>query len=79
MQTDAQILIYSVASTTDAGERHGAATGHLSNKLLRQLHYCLQHRHVFDESMGLTEHIDAMPQRLAEMLLRVDCPDQAGW
>ena len=31
------------------GDRHAAATRHLFNKLLGQLHHCLQHREPFDE------------------------------
>lgn len=30
------------------GDRHAAATRHLFNKLLGQLHHCLQHRQAFD-------------------------------
>ena len=32
------------------GDRHAAATRHLFNKLLGQLHHCLQHRQTFDEA-----------------------------
>lgn len=32
------------------GDRHGAATRHLFNKLLGQLYHCLQHRQTFDEA-----------------------------
>jgi transposase len=31
-------------------DRHAAATRHLFNKLLGQLHHCLQHRQTFDET-----------------------------
>ncbi len=31
------------------GDRHGAATRHLFNKLLGQLYHCLQHRQMFNE------------------------------
>ncbi|MBV8181900.1 MAG: IS110 family transposase [Mycobacterium sp.] len=34
----------------DHGDRHSAATRHLFNKLIGQLHYCLQHRQMFDEA-----------------------------
>jgi transposase len=34
----------------DQGDRHSAASRHLFNKLLGQLHYCLQHRQMFDEA-----------------------------
>ncbi len=34
----------------EQGDRHAAAQRHLFNKLLGQLHYCLQHRHTFDEA-----------------------------
>jgi hypothetical protein len=30
------------------GDRHAAATRHLFNKLLGQLHHCLQHHQTFD-------------------------------
>ena len=33
----------------DHGDRHAAATRHLFNKLLGQLHHCLQSRELFDE------------------------------
>jgi transposase len=32
------------------GDRHGAATRHLFNKLLGQLYHCLQNHHTFDEA-----------------------------
>ena len=32
------------------GDRHAAANRHLFNKLLGQLHHCLQHRQTFDEA-----------------------------
>ena len=32
------------------GDRHAAANRHLLNKLLGQLHHCLQHRQTFDEA-----------------------------
>jgi transposase len=32
------------------GDRHAAATRHLFNKLLGQLHHCLQHHQTFDEA-----------------------------
>jgi hypothetical protein len=32
------------------GDRHGAATRHLFNKLLGQLYHCLQHQQTFDEA-----------------------------
>ena len=32
------------------GDRHAAANRHLFNKLLGQLHHCLQHHQIFDEA-----------------------------
>lgn len=32
------------------GDRHAAATRHLFNKLLGQLHHCLQHEQLFDDT-----------------------------
>lgn len=34
----------------ELGDRHAAAQRHLFNRLLGQLHHCLQHRHAFDEA-----------------------------
>ena len=38
----------------DHGDRHAAANRHLLNKLLGQLHYCLQHRQHFDQAKAFT-------------------------
>jgi transposase len=36
------------------GDRHAAATRHLFNKLLGQLHHCLQHRQTFNETRAFS-------------------------
>ena len=38
----------------DHGDRHAAANRHLLNKLIGQLHYCLQHRQHFDQAKAFT-------------------------
>ena len=35
------------------GDRHAAATRHLFNKLLGQVHHCLQHHETFDEGKAI--------------------------
>jgi hypothetical protein len=34
----------------DHGDRHSAANRHLFNKLVGQLHYCLQNKQTFEEA-----------------------------
>jgi hypothetical protein len=41
------------------GDRHGAATRHLFNKLIGQFYYCLQHGHLFDEAKAFTRAMNA--------------------
>ena len=47
------------AFTAAAGDRHAAATRHLFNKLLGQLHHCLQHGQVFDETTAFPAPVSA--------------------
>ena len=37
------------------GDRHSAATRHLFNKLIGQLHHCLQHREPFNEAKAFQQ------------------------
>jgi transposase len=39
----------------DQGDRHAAAQRHLFNKLIGQLYYCLQNRHIFDEGKAFQQ------------------------
>jgi hypothetical protein len=39
------------------GDRHGAATRHLFNKLLGQLYHCLQHRQMFNADKAFPNSI----------------------
>ena len=41
------------------GDRHGAATRHLFNKLLGQLYYCLQNRELFNQDRAFRQAITA--------------------
>jgi transposase len=41
------------------GDRHAAANRHLFNKLLGQLHHCLQHHQTFDETRAFPRMCDA--------------------
>jgi transposase len=41
------------------GDRHGATTRHLFNKLLGQLYHCLQHRQLFNEDRAFQQAITA--------------------
>jgi hypothetical protein len=41
------------------GDRHSAATRHLFNKLLGQLHHCLQHKQTFDEDKAFPSNLCA--------------------
>jgi transposase len=41
------------------GDRHAAATRHLFNKLLGQLHHCLLHRQTFDETKAFPASLSA--------------------
>jgi hypothetical protein len=42
------------------GDRHAAATRHLFNKLLGQLHHCLQHGQAFDETKAFPASLSAV-------------------
>jgi hypothetical protein len=41
------------------GDLHAAATRHLFNKLLGQLHHCLQHQQTFDGDKAFPSHLCA--------------------
>jgi hypothetical protein len=41
------------------GDRHGAATRHLFNKLIGQIYCCLQHGHLFDDAKAFTRAMNA--------------------
>jgi transposase len=43
----------------DHGDQHSAATRHLFNKLIGQLHHCLQHQQAYDEAKAFRPSIAA--------------------
>jgi hypothetical protein len=43
----------------EVGDRRGAATRHLFNKLLGQLYYCLQHRQSFEKAKAFPTPMSA--------------------
>ncbi len=49
----------------DHGDRHAAALRHLFNKMLGQLHYCLQTRQTFDAQKAFSHPADTAQNRAA--------------